>query len=64
MKQDVKYVELRWLWLLRADNKRTGNDVLAFNGDMQREHPDLLVGMRGDSYQNLKTVLKGLIPSN
>ncbi|MGE0113467.1 MAG: hypothetical protein AB7T07_01075 [Steroidobacteraceae bacterium] len=49
------------LWLQRPQDERTMNDVLAFTGWIQQNYPHLFYGMRGDPYQNLKSVLRNHI---
>ena len=53
------------LWRKRAAEKRPEDDILAFYGELEREHPQLLKRGRGDPYQQLKVDLRGHIePKN
>lgn len=45
------------LWRKRPAGKRREHDVLAFYGEMERSHPELLNRRGGDPYQNLLTDL-------
>jgi hypothetical protein len=60
MKEAERHAELVELWLQRPENERTGNDVLMFHADMEREHPELLsLDHESDNrYQELHTVLR------
>ena len=46
------------LWLQRQQNERTMNDILSFYTLINQNYPLLFSGMRGDPYQNLKSVLR------
>jgi hypothetical protein len=61
MKNEERISRVRQLWLQRPENNRSGNDVLMFHGELTRDHPELLNGRHGDSYQQLKVDLRGLV---
>jgi hypothetical protein len=51
------------LWLKRPEDKRTGNDVLIFYGELEMAGWPMLDDFRpkGDKYQALKSVLRAHI---
>jgi hypothetical protein len=57
----VRREQLLSLWSQRPDGKRTENDVVDFDGEMERDFPRLLNRRDGDPYQNLYRDLKGYI---
>jgi hypothetical protein len=58
MKKEDRERELIRLWQQRPKDKRTGNDVLAFYGEIYASHPELLGPPRyGDPYQQLQSTL-------
>ena len=61
MKDAERRPLLRKLWLERPEDKRTGNDVLAFYGWLEQNRPKLLKRGHGDPYQQLKVDLGGHI---
>jgi hypothetical protein len=61
MKNEERISRVCQLWLQRPESKRSGNDVLMFHGELTREHPELLNDRHGDSYQQLKSDLRGLV---
>ena len=66
MRKEQRNPELVRLWLREHPaGQRTMNDVLAFNGWLAQNHSELLPSTRyGDTYQQLKTILKGHIESD
>jgi len=52
-----RLAQIRDLWLQRPSDKRTRNDVLAFYGELQQNHPDLLRHGHGDPYHHLQVEL-------
>jgi hypothetical protein len=61
MKDSERKARLLELWWDRPRGKRTEHDVLAFYGELERLHPELLSRRVGDPYQNLKSDLVGYI---
>ena len=61
MKNEERISRQRQLWPQRAENKRSESDVLMFHGALTRENPELLNGRHGDSYQHLKSDLRGFV---
>lgn len=61
MKKAEKDAELIRLWRLRPRSERTSTDILIFYGSIQKERPYLFFGIKGDPYQQLKTVLRNEI---
>jgi len=62
MQKDQRNRDLRELWRERPANERTMNDVLKFCGWLEQNRPELMPPSRyGDPYQQLKSILKGLI---
>jgi len=61
-KSTVGEVERRIIarWLQRSSDKRTGNDVLIFYGELEKDGWPLMEDFRprGDKYQALKSVLR------
>jgi hypothetical protein len=51
---------VRKLWLQRNVEKRDGNSVLVFCGELQQKQPELLTWEHGDAFQTLKSDLTGL----
>jgi hypothetical protein len=61
MKDAELKARLLELWWDRPRGKRTEQDVLAFYGELERLHPELLSRRGGDPYQTLKSDLAGHI---
>jgi len=61
MKNEERISRIRQLWVQRAEDKRSESDVLMVHGELTREHPELLNGGHGDSYQHLKSDLRRLV---
>ncbi len=61
MKDDSRRAQILLLWQQRPTEKRTGNDLLVFHGELLEHHPELLNRRQGDSYQQLKVDLSGHI---
>ncbi|MBZ5591339.1 MAG: hypothetical protein LAP39_03820 [Acidobacteriia bacterium] len=58
MKKVEREAILLQLWLQRPQDKRTGNDVLIFYGEIFQTRPELLHPKRyGDPYEELKVTL-------
>ena len=49
------------LWFQRPRKKRTRHDLHAFYGELVQKHIELLVHLKGDPYEQLKTDLRGHI---
>ena len=61
MKETERVRFVRQLWLERyVEDQRTGDNVLAFHGWLEQNRPELLKRGVGDSYQRLKSDLRGL----
>jgi hypothetical protein len=45
---------LRELWLARPPQKRSGDDVFVFYGELERDRPELLRWRGGDKYGELR----------
>jgi hypothetical protein len=61
MKDKERQVVLLSLWLHRPPDRRTGNDLLTFCGELERDRPELLKRGHGDPFQQLKVDLRGHI---
>jgi len=61
MKNEERISRVRQLWVQRPEDKRSENDVLMFHAELTREHPELLNGGHGDSYQHLKSEVGRLV---
>ena len=62
LKDDERRRRVVDLFLQRQPpEKRTENDVLVFHGWCQESRPELLKRSHGDSYQQLKSDLRGYI---
>jgi hypothetical protein len=53
----ARVMQLRVLWLERAPEKRTRNDVLEFYCWLEKNHPELLRRGHGDRYEYLQAEL-------
>lgn len=56
-----RVAQVRRLWQERAPKEHTTADVSIFHGWLEQTYPDLLKRGKGDSYQQLKVDLKGLL---
>ena len=61
MEDAERQARLLSLWLKRPPDKRTGNDLLMFYGELETTHSELLKRGQGDPYQQLKVDLRGHI---
>jgi hypothetical protein len=61
LKNEERISRVRKLWLQRPESMRSENNVLVFHGELTMEHPELLNGRHGDSYQQLKVDLRSLV---
>lgn len=61
MKITENDTELIRLWRLRPRTERSSIDVLNFYGIIQKEKPYLFFGIKGDPYQQLKSILRNEI---
>jgi len=61
MEATERLTQILSLWLKRPANKRTGNDLLIFYGELQRIRTEVLKHGHGDPYQQLKVDLRGHI---
>jgi hypothetical protein len=63
MKDKNQEREIIKLWLQRPESKRLNHThVLAFDGWLRMNCPDLLIGVKMDTHQQLKTILRNYIP--
>ena len=62
MRETERVSAVRQLWLQHyAEDRRKGHNMLAFNGWLAQNRPELLPRGRGDTpYQRLKSDLRGL----
>lgn len=61
MKDKDRRAMLVSMWRERPRDKRTGNDLFIFYGELEKTHPELLKRDCGDPYQQLKVDLSGQI---
>ena len=61
MRESERIHVVRQLWLERyPEGERTGHHVLLFNRWLEQNRPELLNRRYGNSYQHLKSDLRGL----